>query len=57
MSKVSKFISMSVFRKLQLTQISLSFETSCLQLKNRFWGKKVCVAFFNYFKGEMCARK
>ena len=35
----------SVFGEVQLTQMSLSFKTSCGNLKNRGLGEKQCVAF------------
>ena len=49
--KFKKFISWSVFRELQLTQISLNFKTSCWNLKNRGLGAKLCVwlVFFVLF--------
>ena len=40
-----KFVTMSVFGELQLTQISLNFKTSCCNLKIRGMGAKLCVAF------------
>ena len=43
--KFKKFITMSVFGELQLTQISLNFKTSCWNLKIRVLGAKLCVAF------------
>ena len=44
-SKFKKFITMSVFGELQLTQISLNFKTSCWNLKIRVLGAKLCEAF------------
>ena len=40
-----KFVARSVFGELQLTQILLNFKTSCLNLKIRGLGAKLCVAF------------
>ena len=44
-SNFKKFVSRSVFGELQLTQISLHFQTSCCNLKIRGLGSKLCVAF------------
>ena len=40
-SKFEKFVSRSVFRELQLKQISLNFQTFCCNLKIRDLGTKV----------------
>ena len=45
LSKLKRFVSRSVFGGLQLTQISLNFNTSCWNLKIRSLGAKVCVPF------------
>ena len=49
-SGFKKFVTRSVFEELQLTQISLNFQTSCCNLKIRSLGAKLCVAclFFNF---------
>ena len=44
-SKFKKFFSAPVFAELQLTQVSLNFETSCCNLKIRGLRAKVWVAF------------
>ena len=44
-SKFKKFVSWPVFREIQLTQISLDFETPCCNLKIIGLGAKVCVGF------------
>ena len=43
--KVKEVVSGSVFRELQLTQISLNFKTSCCNIKIRVLGAKLNVAF------------
>ena len=43
--KFKKFVSRSVFGELQVTQISLNFQTSCCDLKIGGLGAKLCVAF------------
>ena len=43
--KVKKIVGRSVFRELQLTQISLNFKTSCCNIKIRVLGTKLYVAF------------
>ena len=48
-SKFKKFVSRLVFGELQLTQISLNFQTSCCNLKIRDLGVKLCVAFLLFF--------
>ena len=40
--KFKKLVSKSVFRVLQLKQVSLNFETSCCNVKVRGMGAKVC---------------
>ena len=49
-----KSITRSIFRELQLTQISLNFKTSCCNLKIRGLGVRlfVCVWLFYYFHFE-----
>ena len=48
-SKFKKFVATSVFGELQLTQMSLNFNTSFCNLKIRGVGTKMCVAFlFNF---------
>ena len=47
--KFEKFDPRSVFGELQLTQISLNFQTSCCNLKIRGRGAKLCVGCFYYF--------
>ena len=48
------FFNMSAFGELQLTQISLNFETSCCNLKKRFGSKTVRVfSVILIFKGIM----
>ena len=42
---LKKFVSRSVLGELQLTQISLNFQTFCCSLKIRGFGAKLCVAF------------
>ena len=44
-SVFAKFVSSSVFRELQLTQISLHFKTSCCNLKTRAIGVKLVSGF------------
>ena len=44
-SRLKKFVTRSVFRELQLTEISLNFRTSCCSLKIRGLGAIPCVAF------------
>ena len=44
-SKFKQFVSWSVFEELQLTQISLNFQTSCWNLKINGLGAKLCVTF------------
>ena len=44
-SGFKKFVTMSVFGELQLTQISLNFKTSCCNLKIKCMGANLCVAF------------
>ena len=43
-----KFVTRSDFGELQLTQISLNFETSCCSLKIRDLGAKLCVPFLSF---------
>ena len=43
--KFKKFVSRSVFGRLQLMQISLNFQTSCRNLKIRSLAAKLCVVF------------
>ena len=50
-SEFKKFVSKSVFRELQLTQISFNFQTFCCNLKIRVVGAK-CVRLFCYFHFE-----
>ena len=45
-SKFKKFVSKSVLGKLQFTQISLNFKTSCCNLKIRVVGRNQCEGFF-----------
>ena len=45
LSKFKKFVAKSVFGELQLTQISLSIQTSSCNLKIRGLGAKLCAAF------------
>ena len=44
-SGFKKFVTESVFRELQLTQVSLNFKTSLCNLKIRGLGARLCVAF------------
>ena len=50
-SKFKKFVIRSVFGELQLTQISLNFETFCCSLKIRGLGTKLCVTIILILKG------
>ena len=49
LSKFKKFVSRSVFGELQLTQISLNFQTSCYNLKIRGLGANLWVDFLVFF--------
>ena len=49
-SEFKKFVTRSVFRELQLTQISLNFKTNCCNLKIRDLGTKLCVAYYFNFE-------
>ena len=51
-SGFKKFVTRSVFRELQLKQISLNFKTSCCNLKIRGLGAKLCVTFLFFFTFE-----
>ena len=48
-SKFKKFVTGSVFRELQLTQMSLNFTTSCWNLKIKGLGAKVCAALLLFW--------
>ena len=48
-SKFKKFVSGIVFGDIQLTQISLNFETSCNNLKIGGLGAKLYVAFLLFY--------
>ena len=48
--KFKKFIYRSVFRELQLTQISLNFQNFLLQLKNQRSGSRVWLFYYFYFE-------
>ena len=52
LSKFKKFVSRLVYGELQLTQISLNFQTSYCNLKVRGLGEKLCVRLFYYFYFE-----
>ena len=58
-SKLKKFISRSVFRELQLMQMSLNFQTSCCNSKIRGLGAKLCEAFllFLFWKELWCFKE
>ena len=49
---LEKFVFRSIFGELQLTQISLNFQTSCCNLIIRGLGVKLCVWLFYYFYFE-----
>ena len=44
-SGFKKFLTRSIFGELQLTKISLNYETSCCYLNIRGLGAKLCVVF------------
>ena len=48
-SKFKKFVTKSVFRELQLTQMSLNFTASCWNLKIKGLGAKVCAALLLFW--------
>ena len=63
-SQFKKFISRSTFRELQPKQISLSFQTSCYNLKIRGLGPNLCEHFpvdtlhrFNVYKTSLRRRR
>ena len=43
-----------IFWELQLTQISLNFQTSCCNLKIRALGAKLCVAWYYFYFERNC---
>ena len=51
-SKFKQLVTRSVFRELQLTQMSLNVKSSCCNLKIRGLGANVCVWLYYYFNFE-----